>query len=221
MNWQRARTDENKNERKEAIYAAAFSLFKKKGYDNTSFNGIAAEAGFTKSNMYRYFSSKEDIFLNVFGELFEAWFEDYNQRLKSLPQSADFTHFAKAWTESFLSHLQFLDLVPILFVSLEKNSSFEQLVVFKRLSSALLYQLTLEINRIYPEVQGDNAFKFLNLSYAATSNYWAASTENEALIKIYQMEEFKPLKTDFENDLLQGVQIIIQGLHARNINKES
>jgi len=62
MNWQRARTDEKKNERKEAIYQAALTLFKKNGYDKVSFNGIAAEAGFTKSNMYRYFSSKEDIF---------------------------------------------------------------------------------------------------------------------------------------------------------------
>nr|WP_297290938.1 TetR/AcrR family transcriptional regulator [Oceanicoccus sp.] len=69
MNWQRARTNENKSKRKEAIYKAAFELFKKNGYDNVSFNGIAAEAGFTKSNMYRYFSSKEEIFLTVFSGL--------------------------------------------------------------------------------------------------------------------------------------------------------
>jgi len=36
MNWQRARTDEKKNERKEAIHKAAFTLFKKNGYDNVS-----------------------------------------------------------------------------------------------------------------------------------------------------------------------------------------
>ncbi|WP_033078907.1 TetR/AcrR family transcriptional regulator [Thalassotalea sp. ND16A] len=46
MNWQRARTDEKKNERKEAIFKAAFALFKKRGYDNVSFNSIAAEAGY-------------------------------------------------------------------------------------------------------------------------------------------------------------------------------
>ncbi|WP_231870349.1 MULTISPECIES: TetR/AcrR family transcriptional regulator [unclassified Marinomonas] len=60
-----------KSERKEAIYQAAFTLFKEKGYEGVSFNGIAAQAGFTKSNMYRYFTSKEEVFLNVFGDLFE------------------------------------------------------------------------------------------------------------------------------------------------------
>jgi len=97
-------------------------LFKKKGYDNTSFNGIAAEAGFTKSNMYRYFNSKEDIFLNVFAELFEVWFEDYNQRLKNLQKNSDVTEFAKAWVEAFLSYPKFLDLVPILFFRLKKTA---------------------------------------------------------------------------------------------------
>jgi len=95
MNWQRARTDENKNERKEAIYKAAFSLFKKNGYDKVSFNGIAAEAGFTKSNMYRYFSSKEEIFLNIFANLFEAWFETIPSNCKVLRKTKIFKNLQK------------------------------------------------------------------------------------------------------------------------------
>jgi AcrR family transcriptional regulator len=42
MNWQRARTDDKKNERKEAIYQAALTLFKDKGYEGVSFNAIAS-----------------------------------------------------------------------------------------------------------------------------------------------------------------------------------
>ncbi len=76
MSWQRARTDEKKSERKVAICDAAVTLFKKSGYDNVSFNGIASEAGFTKSNMYRYFSSKEEIFLNIFSDLFGNWVDE-------------------------------------------------------------------------------------------------------------------------------------------------
>ena len=34
------------------------------------------------------------------------------------------------------------------------------------------------------------------------------------------MEEFKLMKPDFENDLSQGVEIIIQGLYAQNVNKK-
>ncbi len=214
MNWQRARTDEKKNERKEAIYKAAFTLFKKNGYDNVSFNGIASEAGFTKSNMYRYFSSKDEIFLNVFAELFENWVEDCCKRLQKLKQDEEIKHFSKTYVNSLMSHQQFLDLTPILFLSLEKNSSFEQLLEFKKLAKNLLYKITIEISRIYPDIRGEKAFKFLSLGHAATSSYWAAATQNETLKKIYQQDEFKELKPSFEKDLTTSIEIFIHGLKA-------
>jgi len=215
MNWQRARTDEKKNERKEAIHKAAFTLFIKNGYDNVSFNGIASEAGFTKSNMYRYFSSREEIFLNVFADLFKKWVEDCLEKLQRLEQEEAINIFAKTWVESHMSHKQFLDLTPILFVSLERNSSYEQLFEFKKLAKDLLYKLSIEITRIYPNIDIDKAFKFLNLSFAATSSLWAASTQNETLKKIYEQEMFKEMDTNFEEDLVSSIEIIINGLKAK------
>ncbi len=212
MNWQRARTDEKKIERKEAIYQAALTLFKKKGYDKVSFNGIAVEAGFTKSNMYRYFSSKDDIFLNVFADLFEQWVGDFSQQLQTLEQEAAAKDFAVLWLKTLLSQPKLLDLMPILFTSLERNSSFEQLLAFKRLSMNLLYRLTLDITRIYPDIAGEKAFKLLTLSYAATTNYWAATMQSDALRKVYQLEEFQVLKPNFEEDLTTSIEIIIHGL---------
>ena len=48
MNWKRARTEEKKDERKEAVYSAALPCLRRRGYEGVSFNGIAAEAKFTK-----------------------------------------------------------------------------------------------------------------------------------------------------------------------------
>lgn len=54
MNWQRARTEENKSTKKEAIFNAAFLLFKRDGYEKVSFNNIAVTAGFAKSNKCKF-----------------------------------------------------------------------------------------------------------------------------------------------------------------------
>ncbi len=214
MNWQRARTDERKNERKEAIYTAAFSLFKEHGYNNVSFNGIAIKAGFTKSNMYRYFSSKEDIFLSVFMELFEVWFVDCQARLQKLSTNSPLNKFVNLWVAVYLDHPEFLDLIPLLFTSLERNSSFEQLVKFKKRSKELLYLLAMEVGRIYPNVQGEKAFRFLSLSFAATSSYWASSTGNEVLERAYALDELKELTPDFKHDLSASIEVIVRGLQA-------
>ncbi len=220
MNWQRARTDEKKNERKEAIYQAAFTLFKKNGYDKVSFNGIAVEAGFTKSNMYRYFSSKDDIFLSVFADLFGKWVASFSQQLQSLEQEVEGKVFAQIWVSSLLEQPKLLDLMPILFTSLERNSSFEQLLALKRLSMNVLYRLTLDIKRIYPEIEGEKTFNLLTLSYAATANSWAETLQSDALKKIYQLAEFQALKPDFKKDLTTSIEIIIQGLRASKQTNE-
>ncbi len=50
---------------------------------------------------------------------------------------------------------------------------------------------------------------------AASANYWAAeSQQNEALTKIYQLEQFKELKPNFEMNLTASVEIIIRGIQA-------
>lgn len=63
-------------------------LFKKRGYENVTLNGIAVEAGFTKSNLYRSFSSREEIFLSIFSGLFSEWFAPLRPNVESDLKSA-------------------------------------------------------------------------------------------------------------------------------------
>lgn len=219
MNWQRATTNEKKSERKAAICDAALTLFNEQGYEKVTFNGIASKAGFTKSNMYRYFSSKEEIFLVIFSELFEAWFQECVQRLQQLPVQADKQAFAELWVTSHKQHRAFLELTPLLFVSLECNSSYEQLLRFKGFSMDLLFQLATEIGRVYPALAGEKSFEFLTLSFAATANYWAAeSKQNDALKQIYALEQFSMLKPNFDKSLTTSVAVILHGLHSNETN---
>ncbi len=215
MSWQRARTDEKKSERKVAICDAAVTLFKKSGYDKISFNGIASEAGFTKSNMYRYFSSKEDIFLNIFSDLFGNWVDECVKRLRKLKRDAPAEKFAKAYVNSLTAHPEFLALAPILFISLERNSSFEQLFEFKKLAKHLLFQVSLEISRVYPEMSVEWAFKLLDLSHASTSSFAAQAAQNDVLKKIYKEEEFKELRPNFDKELTSAIEIFILGIKTK------
>lgn len=218
MDWQRATTDEQIESRKNDIFKAALSLFKERGYENVSFNGIAKEANFTKSNMYRYFKSKEDIFLSIFGEMFNTWQTDYIGELKRLNANESYVVFAQTWVDSYLKYPNFLDLIPLLFTSLEKNSSYNQLIKFKRMSKELLYHVALEVGRIYPSLNPDRAFKLINSSFATTSSFWASNFQNETLKEIYEQDEFKFLKPNFKEDLTSSIEIFLRGLLTTNTN---
>ena len=59
---QRARTDDAKDERRQALLAAALEVFVEKGFAAARMDDIARAASLSKGTVYLYFSSKEDLF---------------------------------------------------------------------------------------------------------------------------------------------------------------
>ena len=61
-------SDRKKRERvvrKEAILAGALKVFNQLGIDKTTMDEIAKESGFGKATLYYYFSSKEEVFIEI------------------------------------------------------------------------------------------------------------------------------------------------------------
>jgi AcrR family transcriptional regulator len=55
-----------KTKRKEAIFDAALLCFNEHGYAETSISIIAQKAGISKGGMYHYFTTKRELFLELF-----------------------------------------------------------------------------------------------------------------------------------------------------------
>lgn len=60
--------EQKKMETRQAILDAAVKLFAENGFEQTSIEDIATEAGIGKTTVYGYFSNKKDIFLNYCDE---------------------------------------------------------------------------------------------------------------------------------------------------------
>ena len=75
-----------KEDKREAILAAAFSLFTEKGYSETTIPAIAKMAGISRANVYVYFKSKIEILFT----LYTPWIEKSLDALRrSLKRTAD------------------------------------------------------------------------------------------------------------------------------------
>ena len=72
-----------KEEVKEAIRKAALEEFGKKSYSRASMRAIARNAGITVGNIYRYFSSKDELFNDIMDPAWQAItraiFDQYNE----------------------------------------------------------------------------------------------------------------------------------------------
>jgi len=120
--WQRARNSQQVETREQEILSAAETLFRTRGYENITMQMIARESGFSQSNLYRYFKTKEEIFLNLYLKDIHTWLDEC---LVVFHKELSLEEFASLWTETLCRQERLLALSPYLAISLEKNSSEE------------------------------------------------------------------------------------------------
>ncbi len=74
--WVRARTLDQKEQRRQEILEAAYTLFHDLGYEQASLNRIAREARLSKSSIGLYFQTREEVFMEIFLKTFRDWFDE-------------------------------------------------------------------------------------------------------------------------------------------------
>ena len=56
-----SKVDDNKKQKKQALYQAAFDLFTEKGFAKTTISEIAERSGLAKGTFYLYFQDKYEL----------------------------------------------------------------------------------------------------------------------------------------------------------------
>ena len=80
--WKRARTKKQKKSRKEEIIEATSYLYENHIFSDITFALIARKSNFTRSNLYKYFNNKEEIFLELLLADIIKWRKTLNKELK-------------------------------------------------------------------------------------------------------------------------------------------
>lgn len=172
MSWERARKPEQKAVRREEILTAAKSLFAELEYEEISLNGIAREAGFSKPNVYRYYSTREEIFLAIFRDEQDSFVTGLIERVSKIRSKDPVTRIAEIWVEQSLKHPTVLSLLPVLMTSMEKNSSIEQLTEFKKEGKRHFEDLIAALSKAFPQLSSEQWALVLQSITALMAGLW-------------------------------------------------
>ena len=165
----RARSPEQKQERMEAIMAAADKLFQERPYHQITMGTIAEELGWSRSSLYKYAATQEEIFLALHSAKNRAWLEDLAEALKEVPLPID--DFASVWAETTDRHADFLRYQEIIISIIESNVTFERLTEFKRDFADMLAPVTALLVRQCGIDEVAAANLYLTLLYQAPGLY--------------------------------------------------
>src|SRR5687767_6509519 len=113
----RARRPEHKQQRRDTILAAARQLAVDSGVGHVSLGNVATAVGLAKSNVVRYFGTREEIYLELAAECWRDWRDEVLERLHAGDDVVD------TLTETLDVRPLFCDLLSHSATSLEHNVS--------------------------------------------------------------------------------------------------
>ena len=116
--------------RKNEIIAACRKLYETMSFKEITLKEIGKQTSFTRTSIYNYFETKEEIFLALFGQEYELFGEDLDslcEREKTLSPDALASELAHALERRPLM----LKLLSMNLYDMESNSRMERLVEFK------------------------------------------------------------------------------------------
>ena len=129
----RARTDEQKEERRQAILTAAEAHFAAVGFESFSMAVLAREVGIAKGTLYLYFATREEVLLAVFMERFQ----DLGSRLiANLGPDLDEADFCAEFYRQSVADPVFIGLTSRLESVIEHNISLDAFCTMKRAMAA-------------------------------------------------------------------------------------
>src|SRR6478672_3119220 len=129
--FQRARQPKQIEQRQEAILEAALVLFQKKGLENVTLADIADRVGTVKSNLYRYFDSREHIYLRVLQSQGAKWEKRVMPGLDALKGKGTVAQVAKVITRAFIQSEDYSTLITVINPVLEKTLAPKHVIDFR------------------------------------------------------------------------------------------
>ena len=165
----RARSDQHKEERMTQIKEATAELFENAPYAEITLTTIAEKLGWSRANLYKYVTTKEEIILEIAGDKMEAY---YGSLLAAMPEGSNFSLdvIAQVWAGILNANQDYMRYVSYLNPVIETNVTVERLAVFKKkyyeLANAVRDRLAAML-----KISEEDAYKIqLDVLFYASSN---------------------------------------------------
>lgn len=212
--FKRAHLPEHREARRRKLLQAASDLLAQQGLEGVTLNGIAREAGITKSNIYRYFESREQILL----ELMEVDWADLVEGLEAAlaaQSEGDPQSVATCLTDVFAQRPRACQLLSVLAGVLEKNLSEDAVRDFKLRSLGLVVRVANALHAALPTLDMEACRSLVPSVHSLVTGLWPMAHPSPAVARAYDHPLLAPLRVDFRSELALGLERLLRGELAR------
>ena len=218
MSFQRARTDEQRGERRRQILAAAAAMLTEMPVAELTLTALSRRVCLAKANVLRYFESREAVLL----ALLEAEVADWITELESAPAADGGSsrergdRFAELLATSLARRPVLCDLMSAQSTVLERNISAETALRHKHAVHGYLEVLVRFTAGHLPELGDEDAATLMQTVMLVAVAAWPASRPPQAVLDAYAADPaLAVMCVDFADVVRRTTEVTASGLLAR------
>ena len=148
------------NARREEIISACEKLYQTMSFKEITLRDIAGATSFTRTSIYNYFQTKEEIFLALMQKEYERWVAEL-EAMANAYTTMSVESFSSMLAHSLEKRSMLLKLLSMNHFDVEENSRPECLVDFKRAYGASIEAVDGCLVKFFPEMDAKARQDFL------------------------------------------------------------
>ncbi|WP_216895507.1 TetR/AcrR family transcriptional regulator [Nocardia alni] len=221
MPFQRARSEEQREIRRRTILDTASTMLESMPAAEVSLNELSRRACLAKSNVLRYFESREAILLELLDRAMKRWLAELSGRLTDEidPAAAPGERgdrIAATLTRSLVPERMLCDLLSSQAGVLGQKISVEVVAAYKRAMFDNNTTLAGLVGSHLPELDAEAAWRLCATALILTGALWGHTHHSASVLAAYQADpSLAPMHMDFAETLQDSLTTAIAGTLAR------
>ncbi|MVX64283.1 TetR family transcriptional regulator [Clostridium chromiireducens] len=204
MDFQRARSEDQIQNRIQEIVDAVSSIYSSVGYEGLNFSIISKYTKFTRPSIYKYFKTKDEILLVILKDEFKSFVSDLITSFK-INKLYSLYEISEIWTDRFIEHKKILDLYSILYTAIEKNVSLELLVETKKELNMINSQLADFIGQLFPSASNDSITNFIASMLSLAGGIYSMSNLSDLQLEAIKLSGLDYTTLDFKKEFMASI----------------
>lgn len=150
--------------RKEEIINACEKLYENNSFKDITIKSIGEETTFSRTSIYNYFQTKEEIFLALLKREYERWIDDLNEMYEQNQEMAKEV-FADKLANTVAKRKNLLKLLSMNMYDMEENSRMEELIEFKRAYGNAIKMVRKCVDKFFEKMSDEEKEEFVFLFF--------------------------------------------------------
>lgn len=184
---------------------------------DVSLNELSRQVGLAKSNVLRYFESREAILLDLLDSEIDGWADDLQSQLqpRRAPRAERVAELTRILTSTMNARPVMCDLISAQAAVLERNISTDVTLRHKRSVNASVARIDASVVALLPELDEADAYQLMSITILMASACWPQAHPTKAVLGAYARDpEVAAAQVPFTDALGRAIDLATTGLLA-------